>query len=183
MENPFVRLYWVTKLAALACLFVLVLTEEEVKGWTVGALWAACWVVLVVILIFELAGNRRKQYEFSKLSAGWRRFATWTEAANWAFSRVFALGIVSVLIGGELVPALVWGGLLGLLGSFGLGFVVLVANKQVGFYADPPFEESGTVAERPTSQNKIREVGPVPANRSGSSDIWRSGNTGSDWAQ
>jgi hypothetical protein len=176
MRNPWARLYWVVKLAALAGLGAVVLEEDRVGGGLSLVIWLACWLILIAIWVLETVGNKQKITEVRKLDWHWKKTAALSEGVFWVSSRLFTIGVITVLVGGDLVSALVWGGLLGILLSLSTGVVVLVANRSVGFYADP---ESEPVAERKAGTSEEGILGYAVPYTGRDAGIWGVRGTGS----
>lgn len=192
-DNNWLRIYWASKIFALASLAGIMVGTGSRGFWPVLG-----WVLLFSVVLYEIiVWNKTREDELAKLAKGWRVLARVAEAWFRMSLFVWIYGVLSVLVlpefstqpglAGEIIETtrqvgdvLVYVGLVGLLVGFGLAGLVLRANRKVGFYCEHQERD------RPGTGDEPRE-GPLSVGREPQlhssvqkpSSIWDAGYAGS----
>jgi hypothetical protein len=164
MINPWLRAYFGTKLLALGTLVGWWLSTQLQAGWSgIGYLgvWIGGWVLLIAYAWLEFfVWKAPKAAELKKLSRAWRVVAVLGESTARVGTWSWLYGVYWYLIGGgRKADALVWVGVIAVLLGFGVGSVVLGANRRVGFYED----DSTLRGASPEEAGRTGHAGPHAA--------------------
>lgn len=127
---------WLSGLCGM-CVLALA-SEDTVSGAGVALLWGLGCLGVILLLERAISGGILlcKRSELKKLGRVWRVLAV---LVGWVYvisNSAWLMGLGWLLVGGDELYGLVYGGLLGVLFSFVAASVVIGANQRVGFYCN-----------------------------------------------